>query len=525
MGGNLNHRPVAYLDRLSAVLDCHRQYYLIWFSMLYLLFIGVDAATKPLWFDEFFTLYISRLPHLTDIWVALASGRDANPPLSYWLTHCAFSVFGVNHLSARAPNILGFLLMSVCVFRFVGKRCPSTFAAAAMLLPLLTGAYAFADEARPYGLVLGFAGLALVLWQEAVECERRTLSLAALSLTVAAAVWSHYYAVFIVFPIVLGEASRWWTSKRFDRGVCLSLASGIASLLLLFPLLRSVGFGNFGVYSRSLHSASFFSKPGLSRMIATYSALLAPAIPALLAALALLALTASSSRRLPDGRAEDKLRLPMHETIAAAGFASMPIVLTIFTKCFTGYYFDRYAVSAVIGIAILFGFVTAYCFRKPAEGMLLTILLAAAFVAIRGWEKIEPMIDSQAGVSSANVLDANGDSSLPIAVANPLIFAQFSYYAPPNLASRLVYLSCPSVAVTYPDFIPDMSLLSLRKSAPMRVEEYKDFLLTHRHFRVYYTSNDQMEWLVPQLLHDGYTVRLVAKSPGASLFDVSAGAD
>jgi hypothetical protein len=45
-----------------------------------------------------------------------------------------------------------------------------------MLFPLITNAYPYAYEARPYGLLLGFCGLSLLCWQSAAEGQSRLLS-------------------------------------------------------------------------------------------------------------------------------------------------------------------------------------------------------------------------------------------------------------------------------------------------------------------------------------------------------------
>ena len=37
------------------------------------------AAHRVFWFDELFTLYIARLPHVSTIWTALGNGVDALP--------------------------------------------------------------------------------------------------------------------------------------------------------------------------------------------------------------------------------------------------------------------------------------------------------------------------------------------------------------------------------------------------------------------------------------------------------------
>jgi len=507
----LRDRLFSYLDRLAEALERDKRFWLVWFTLLYLPLISLHAIRKQYWFDEFFTLYVSRLPHLSDLWAALGGGVEANPPLNYWFTRGACILLGENPWSVRLPAMLGFLLMSVCVFRFVARRCPSSYAAAAMLFPLLTSAYDYADEARPYGLLLGFTGLLLVLWQRAVDTTRRAPLLAALALTVAAALWTHYYAVFILVPIVLGEVCRWYVRKRFDPAIVCWLALGTIPALALVPLVRGA---NGGVLAHAIRSAGFWAQPSLEQVMRTYSTFLAPAIPALVAMLVLLALTAGREAVAP------RCDVPAHEMVAAAGFAAMPLVVGAFTALFTNCYLSRYVLSSVVGCAILFGFLAASCLRRPAAGLSLAIILAAAFFVARGGDSFVPR-----PVPTADVLDTEPDRSVPIAVANPLIFTRLEYYGEPDLRSRLVYLRCPAIAVKYPDFVPDIAIGSLRYWAPLRVEEYRSFLARHQRFRVYSTAIDRLEWLVPELLRDGYALRLVAHAPGESLFEAVRTAD
>src|SRR5262245_65490298 len=136
-----------------------------------------------MWNDELFTFYTSRLPKVSDIWGALLTGADQIPPLFHLITRAAFALFGVNSLSVRLPEVLGFWVMSLCLFRFVSKRSSALYGFAAMLVPLITVAYDYAYEARPYGLVLGFCGLALLCWQSAAEGHYRKLPLIGLAVS------------------------------------------------------------------------------------------------------------------------------------------------------------------------------------------------------------------------------------------------------------------------------------------------------------------------------------------------------
>ena len=158
-------------------------------SLLYVAVTIVFAQRKLMWNDELYTYYMARLPSMSDVWAALMSRGEQTPPFFYCTTRVSFDLFGVNNLSVRLPEILGFWVMlacPVCLRRTPGaRRCPALCAAA---FPLVTIAYSYAFEARPYGLLLGFAALALVSWQSATLNRGRSIALVCLGASVAAAV-------------------------------------------------------------------------------------------------------------------------------------------------------------------------------------------------------------------------------------------------------------------------------------------------------------------------------------------------
>src|SRR6516165_1897776 len=78
--------------------------WLLLFSLSYCV-LAVAGSTRSFWYDELFTYYLSRLPSLTDIWVALGEGVDLNPPLLYLATRASHSLLGVGPVPTRFPEI------------------------------------------------------------------------------------------------------------------------------------------------------------------------------------------------------------------------------------------------------------------------------------------------------------------------------------------------------------------------------------------------------------------------------------
>src|ERR1700751_1051791 len=144
------------------------------FSVFYFADVLIRASEKYFWYDELVTLYVSRLD-LHSVWQGLQSGADFNPFPFYLITKASRALFGENHIGMRMPEIIAFWIFCLCMFRLVNRRAGVVAGFIAMALPLLTGAFYYAYEARPLALVLGFSGLSFVCWQEFKDGGSRRL--------------------------------------------------------------------------------------------------------------------------------------------------------------------------------------------------------------------------------------------------------------------------------------------------------------------------------------------------------------
>src|SRR6478672_5018373 len=139
-----------------AAVEQRWPYPLALLSVFFLAFNILLDAKRPLSNDELFTFYISRQPTLHDVWNALLTGAEQLPLFFFVVVRLFTRVFGTNQTTLRLPETLGFLLMSVSIFLFVRRRVPASYALVAFIFPAVTDAYYYANEARPYGLVMGF---------------------------------------------------------------------------------------------------------------------------------------------------------------------------------------------------------------------------------------------------------------------------------------------------------------------------------------------------------------------------------
>jgi 4-amino-4-deoxy-L-arabinose transferase-like glycosyltransferase len=336
-------RIVTVLDKLGR----RWKLLLLFWAGVYFTGFGLIASKGVISNDELFTLYIARLPHFRDVWAALATGTEQTPPLFYAVTRADIFLFGTSGLALRLPELLAFALMCVCLYHIVARRTSAAYGFLALLFPFMTTAFNYVFEARAYALVLAFSAFGLLCWLWAAEGRRRALVLIALAVSMAAAISCHYYAVLSLFPLGLGEVVRSFRRKRIDVGVWLALGLSLSPLVVFLPLIESA----------RKFAPNFWAKPRWSSMAYFYEHfLLTPSAVPLLAVFLAVAVYNAFRRSGAEG-VETRTRacIPLHEMAGAAGYLLIPVVGVILAKTVVGAFSDRYALPAVIGLSVIFG--------------------------------------------------------------------------------------------------------------------------------------------------------------------------
>ncbi len=266
---NSSSLRTAFTRSRSALIAAEQkwQYLVVLLSLLFLAITILLDLKRPLSNDELFTLYISRQPTLGDVWKALLTGAEQLPLFFYVVIRLFTGLFGSNAIGIRLPITLGFLLMNFCAFLFVRRRVPPSYGFIAFIFPAVTGSYYYAFEARPYGLVMGFCGLAVLSWQAAAEGRNRPLSLIGTSVFLACAANCHYYAVLLLFPFGVAELVRYYETRKFDWALYFAIGVSMLPLVFSLPVIRAA----------SSFSSHFWSKPSWTSLISFYEYLLMPA--------------------------------------------------------------------------------------------------------------------------------------------------------------------------------------------------------------------------------------------------------
>jgi 4-amino-4-deoxy-L-arabinose transferase-like glycosyltransferase len=489
--------------------------------LLALLLTAVAAVTlvlahrRPLWNDELFTYYVSRLG-IDDMWSTLATGVEQTPLTFYLATRASLDVLGDGGIAMRLPELLGFLLMSVCVFLFVERRSSPLYALIAVIFPIATIAYGYAYEARAYGLVLGFSAAALLCWQVAAEAgPHRRLAALGTAVSLAAAVASHYYAVLILLPLLVGEATRSTVRKRIDWLVLGSFCGALVPLLAFSSLIAEA----------KDYSTSFWAQPTWHAAIRFYpDSLMDRPLGVVLVVFAAIVMVVGW--RSWNTRRRARLSLPpSHELAALVTLVLLPFFGVALGKLVTGAYTDRYVLSALVGIAILIALAAWWTDAGvPTLGLSL-LLVFALFAGARIVERNADATEDADGQAQALAfLDRHRGTGEPIVVASPHDFFELSHRVARDGGPRLIYLADPALARMYLETdAVELGVTGMKDIARLRVAPYRRFVASHSRF-VVYGRYRAWDWLTSELQASAAHTRVIARNPqnSAPLVEVRA---
>ena len=457
------------------------------FSALYVPITLLNASRKQFWNDELFTFYIARLSPV-EIWNVLLTGVDQTPPLFYLITRAAMALPVDPLIAMRLPEIIGFWIAGAGTLMIVARYVPPIYGLLASALLLVSDAYPYSYEARPYAIVAGLATLAFLSWRDA-QTTRPWLRTIALGVIVAGVVSIHYYSILIVGAIAFGELLRTWRARRFRWSIWIALTCGILPLTLYLPLIAGA----------RTYAPFFWSKPSLSSAPAFFTTIMGPvAFP-----IALLVMFACGLF-LPSARAGDipgigaSRRVPPAEVAAVIAWAALPIPAVIAAFSITGAYNHRYVLSAALAICVMIGWAAAIVFgRRLVPALCATVVCFAAFIA-RDASSVRWHISDRRPV--AEYLQRHAPENLKIAIADPLMFFELSHQASIRLRSRLVYFADPKLAIRYTGTdTPDRGLIGLSRIAPLQLEGLGNVLASGQRFAIF-GHPGLFSWLVPELI-------------------------
>lgn len=473
-----------------------------------------EASNRPFWYDEVFTVVLSRLPSMADVQTALANAADTSAPGFYVIERAASAVVPDPEVAFRAASILAIPFASVCLFLFAREHLGPAGALAAALVPFVSALYhGYSVEARPYGVGAALLTLAMLGWQWADRA--RWCIVLAVGLAAAASV--NYHAVFMVGPLVLAEAVWTWSYRRWRPLVWAALAAGALPLLIFWSNLSQL---------RRYYGAHYWTQGSLADVVAGYDWLYGVnQVPGLgIGIVSALALTLVVSLWKPEWFPRTRTsRVPAATIVLILAVIALPWIVGLTGRVMGGGFTPRYGIGVVSGIALALAY-TARLFG-PRAIVAMTVVMAVAF----GWREASfwrgeghasPLTEADLA-QHERILAHAAPGSLPIVISNGLHFVPIAYYRSGTRRSRVVALVDPHAAVKYSgtDSV-DLDLEVLRRYMPVRIVDYRTFIARHDRFLLY-SSPGRADWWPRRLRDEAYTLDVVAKDGGRTLYRVS----
>lgn len=512
--------PVA--ARLGAATRTIVRYYaVVGFTLLsaYYFFAAITTArrTAP-WFDELFTIHVARSESVRIIIERLHAGMDTHPPLYYVLSHLCASWGGGGVLGYRFPSIVGLWLAMAALYTFFSSRRRPEAGLLCCALLLSTPALSHAVEARPYALLVGLGAWVLYLWGTSPVSAGRRPALVGLAACASLACWLHYYAIFLLIPLSLGEWSKWRRSGRFDAGACLALAVVALNAVPMYWFARPTALA---------FSPTFWARPGTPlELLKGYHELFGPMTVVL--GLSLLAAVSWSRAAVPH-RISSSGVLPAEHGVVAAAFALIPFATWIVAKVATNAFAPKYSLLAVVGVSAICA--TGAALLADANrvrlwivnvGACLAAVMALHFVLLQSRAPTPGSVAAQNGLFE----DLGAEQDAPLVFENALDYLPAFHYADEVMRERMAYLTdlASSKRLIRNDTL-GRAMDGLQRFTNVRAIDYDRFTAEHRRFVVISRHAPEGSfWLTRRLLEaDPQQFKLVAQRAGITAHLVELG--
>jgi mannosyltransferase len=348
--------PVAGLVAMIAVVAAFLRFYAL--------------GRQGFWYDEAQTGWMLRAPLGTMLGGAVQT--ESAPPLYYLLAWAWVRVFGDTETGLRSLSALAGVATVPAAFAAVRLLVNRRVALLAALLlavnPLLIW---YSQEARAYALFVLTSTIALWMFARARE-QPGARRVAAWALSAGLAMWTHYFAVFLVVPEALALVRAAGGVRRVHVAAFAGLAAAAAPLAVLAASQQHhvAWIGKLSLRLRAEQVARSFVDgftPPAGRLVAVLSALI------VVAALVLLALRSEIAER--------------RGALCFAGIAAAAIAVPLLGAAIGLDYFDgrnmlAAAVPCVITVAAGLGAQRGLPIGLPLAAVLTVVSIA---LTVRVW--------------------------------------------------------------------------------------------------------------------------------------------
>jgi 4-amino-4-deoxy-L-arabinose transferase-like glycosyltransferase len=350
-------------------------------------FLILTAAIALLWShhklmsqDEIFVLQTDSAPTYAQLLNIQRHYPISLDPLIYHtLAYLSIKAFGANAFALRLPSLLGYLLMQLCLFFFVRRVANEHAALFALAFPAITATLFYSAEGRPYGLLLGFYGLAMLSWQTATRRQsQRTGALIVLAIAVALTLNTHYFGVLLLLPLCAAELFRTIERRRLDLPVAAAILIGMACIAFTLPFERSAAEFRKNYYNAGRVSYHAITQAYRSLFMNYTQASLSIQHFAAIGLVVFAALLIIGSVRQLRGK---DLQLPNAELAFLIVLAALPFFGFLLARFVTHSIEVRYVLGTILALSVLLSFAALPLLRSKNMAALTLSALAVAIIA------------------------------------------------------------------------------------------------------------------------------------------------
>lgn len=379
-----------------------------------------------LWIDELWTRFIESKPTFLQSMTALMRSGDPTPPVYHLLARLSWSVTGgPPEIAFRILSFLSIwltLLLTYAVLRRTFAILPATGAVLAFWSSPAIVKYAF--YARPYGPLLASTAAFCLVYCGDYESW---LSAALTAVTAILMCTLHYFGIFALGSIVLGDAvvRREAIERRLGR--LLPVAAGPLALLACLPFVRAWNAGQT-VYS-------FMPPLTLARALVSIAILLGNL--AIAALILTIACSLSGLVRRLGSRWGKVIEQPVGQVGARQPIAGMmglmmvPGALAVFSALAHPVMLNRYMIAGLLGVVPAMAFIGSWTSPRM-------LVAATALIALFSAAQVRQFSAARADWQEAEerMLNVGKTDNFPIVTFSDHEAYVFYAYAP-DLAGRV----------------------------------------------------------------------------------------
>ena len=276
----------AMIERDRETKATHPSWYPSWYVqisaglviLIYLATVLRFARITRLWMDEVLSVWLVRMPGVSQIYQTLLQGVEYSPPGYPVLIHGWTGVAGSSYLAMRLPSIVGILVTALAVFYLLRRYLDDSAAVLGLSLILSGTLYDYALQVRSYALTIACFAMVLVLWDGLHRKPDSRWRVAGIAVLMSVAISMHYYCALYLVSLGIMELLYAAHFRRFRAAVWGSFLVAGVSVVLWLPLAHRIG--------KFLHGdqgPAYFAAPSLLQFIASILAVLSFAIEPVLA--------------------------------------------------------------------------------------------------------------------------------------------------------------------------------------------------------------------------------------------------